>query len=250
MPTVKSAERTLRFLELLANNRNGLSFTDIQVGLNIPKSSAYSLIQEFLDNNYLMYNDMSKKYYAGVEFIKLCAICIERTDLLQELTILTSELGQEIGQTTHAGILDSRSIVYLAKYEVTHDLSLMRNIGLRIPAHCTSVGKMLLSQYSDDKIRALYSGYNFQRFTENSIGDVDSLIEDLEGTRKRGYAREIREASIYAGCIALPLYQKEKMIASFSITFPAYYLETADIGNILSIMQKHKDLTEKRLFTL
>lgn len=40
------------------------------------------------------------------------------------------------------------------------------------------------------------------------------------------------------------------MIASFSVTFPAYFLETTDIQEILAIMKKYKELTEHRLFTL
>lgn len=250
MPIVKSAGRALRFLELLAVNKNGLSFTDIQQKLASPKSSTYSLIQEFLDQDYLTYSPISKKYYAGMELIKLCANCINSTDLLQELGILTSELSQESGQTCHAGVLDSHSIIYLAKYEINKELSLMKNIGLRIPAHCTAIGKMLLSQYSNAEILLLYQDYILQKYTEHSITDINILVSELELARSRDYATELRETTLLTSCISMPIYQNNKMIAAFSLTLPAYSFEHLDISDLLLIMRKYRKIAESRLFLL
>lgn len=159
MLKVKSAARTLRLLELISRRRQGLGFTEIQLGLDMPKSSANSLIKELIEQKYLFYSETAKRYYKGIEFIKLCTICIESTDLLQELTLLTAQLSAELRQTTHAAILDGRMIVYLAKHEINNSVSLMHHTGLRIPAHCTAVGKMLLSRYADETLLAMYDGY-------------------------------------------------------------------------------------------
>lgn len=250
MAKVKSAERTLRFLELLAYKRNGISFTDIQTGLDIPKSSTHSLIQEFSDKDFLIYNNDTKKYYAGLEYIKLCTVCIQNTDLLEELSILTSETGQELGLTTHAGVLDNRNILYLAKYENNSDLSLMHNIGLRIPAHCTAMGKMLLSQFSNEIIIENYTDYHFEKLTEKSIDNLNDLLSDLEKIREKGYAVEICEASRYTACIALPLVQQGKMVAAFSATLPIHLFETSNIEEIVSSMKKNKKNADQRLFVL
>lgn len=248
MGKVKSAERTLRFLELLATKRNGISFTDIQSELDIPKSSAHNLIQEFLDSNYLIYNKSTKKYYAGIEYIKLCTLCMQSTDLIDELSLLTSKLGEELELTTHAGILDKHNIMYLAKYENNSNLSLMHNMWLRIPAHCTAMGKMLLSQFTNEQLHIMYSSIPIEKITEKSIDNLKDLISDLDIIRERGYATEICEASIYTACIALPLFQNSKMIAAFSVTFPIHAFKTADLNEIVKIMKKHKQITEQRLF--
>ncbi len=251
MTKVKSAERTLRFLELLSKKRNGLSFTDIQSGLDIPKSSAYSLIQELMECNYLLYNVSTKKYYAGIEYIKLCTQCFQSTDLLEELSILTSNLGHELNLTSHAGILEQRSVMYLSKYENNSDISLMKNIGmgLKLPAHCTAMGKVLLSQFSDDELYHMYADIPLKKLTEKSIDVLDELIEAIREVRKQDYAIEISEASLYTACIALPLYKNQLMIAAFSVTLPVSMFETADREAIIDTMKRHKDVTEQRLFS-
>lgn len=251
MAKVKSAERTLRFLELLSNKRTGLSFTDIQSGLDIPKSSAYSLIQELMDCNYLLYNESTKKYYAGIEYIKLCTQCLQSTDLLEELSILTSNLGQELNLTTHAGILDGRNIMYLAKYENNTDISLMHNMGmgLKLPAHCTAMGKMLLSQFSDNELFQMYANNTLEKLTDNSIGSINELIHTIQDIRIQEYAIEISEASLYTACISLPLYKNKAMIAAFSVTMPVSMFHATDKKELISIMKKHKEMTEQRLFS-
>lgn len=249
MAIVKSAERTLRCLELVAHHRNGILFTEIQDGLAIPKSSAHNLIQELLSNGYLLFNEATNRYYVGLEFVKLCTICMKGTDLLQELQILTSELGQEIGQTTHACVLDGIGLRYLAKFETNPGISSMNAIGDHIPAHCTASGKMLLSQFSNQEVAELYGGQPLEMLTDRSINSIDRLLSELDETRRRGYALEFGESKDFAACIAIPLYQKEKMIAAFSVTYPIYQLQTADHDEIVRIMRKYQEITHRRLMT-
>lgn len=245
---VKSAQRTLRLLELLAQNRNGITFTEIQESLNIPKSSTFNLIQELLDNNYIIYNDQKKLYYAGLEYIKLCTTCMKNTDLLEELSLLTSDIGKELNQTTHAGALDGKSIIYLAKYESNSRLSLMNNIGLKLPAHCTALGKILLTQYTDEEIKTLYNNYTFEKLTENSIDSLDRLLKELIVFKHRDYSEELCEASIYTACIALPIRVNGKIIAAVSLTLPIEFYKNKDIKYIVNTMKKHILNTESRLF--
>lgn len=250
MPTVKSAERTLRFLEYLAEHRNGISFSDIQNDLNIPKSSTYGLIQEFLDNDYLTYNEKTKKYYAGLEFIKLCTACIHHTNLIDELSLLTEQLGNELSLTVHAGILDQKNIMYLAKYSNNSDLSIMSNIGIKIPAHCTALGKILLSQFSNEELEVMYDGYNFEKLTPHTIGNLSELIQCLDTVRENGYATEFCEATDYTACVALPLRQSGKIIASFSATFPKQMFTSVNIKNIVDKMKIYQSMGEQKIFHL
>lgn len=248
MAKVKSAERTFRLLELAAKRRNGLTFTEIQSELDIPKSSTHSLIQEFLDSGYLLYDTETKKYHAGMEYIKLCTSCIRNTDLLSELSLLTTELGKELNCTTHAGLLDHLNIMYLARYESDKKISLMHAPGQLLPAHCTAMGKILLSQFDNATIQQMYSSYTFVKLTENSIHTITDLIKNLDLIRKQGYAVEIREASNYSACIALPIEKNQQAIAAFSITMPILTFETAELSVIIETMQKHKKMAEQRIF--
>lgn len=239
MAKVKSAERTFRLLELIAGNQEGLNFSQIQTILDIPRSSAHSLIQEFLDNDYLLYIPESRKYYAGLSLINVAANCIESTDLIRDLRLLTTFLSKKLGKTAHAAILDGNQVTYLAKAHAGDELSLMRNIGNHLPAHCTAVGKVLLSQYSDEEVSQLYGDKPLEKMTVNSIGSLAVLLSELQLVRQQGYAVEQREANERAACIALPLFSSGgRMLAAFSITCLAYEWDNLVLDDILRVMKE------------
>lgn len=245
MAKVKSAERAFRLLELIASHREGLSFTQLQTSLDIPRSSTHSLIQEFLDNDYLLYMADTKKYYAGLALIKIAANCIESTDLIRDLRLLTTFVSKKLGKLSHAAILDGKQVVYLAKAHAQDDLSLMRHIGNHLPAHCTAVGKVLLSQYSDEEVQALYGDKPLEKMTVNSLGTLPLLLAELGQVRQQGYAVEQREANERAACIALPLYSANgKMAAAFSVTCLAYEWSHLMFENVLQVMKESRVLVQ------
>lgn len=247
MAKVKSAERTLRLLEAISRHSKGLSFSGIQQILNTPKSSTFSLIQELVENDYLSFNENAKKYIAGSNLIKLAANFIGSGDLVQELKRLTNELSIKVRTTAHAGILDGTDVIYLTRSDHFDDYSLMQQIGGRLPANCTAIGKMLLSQYPDQVIQDMYHDLPWRMMTVNSKKNIDELLEDISIVRRQGYATDYQETSENANCIAMPVNQNGKMIASFSCTFPPAEMETIDLASVIDLMRSCKNEIESRL---
>lgn len=247
MAKVKSAERTLRLLEAISQHPKGLSFSDIQQILNTPKSSTFSLIQELVENDYLSFNENVKRYVAGSSFIKLAANFIGSGDLVQELKVLTNELAIRVRTTSHAGILDGTEVIYLARSEHFEDYSLMKQVGGRMPASCTAIGKILLSQYTDEIVRELYQDAPWRVMTLKSKKNVDELIEELHIFRAQGYSVEYQEASETSNCIAMPIIQNGKMIAAFSCTFSTEVMESINLDATVQTMRECKTEIENRL---
>ncbi|MFV0381613.1 MAG: IclR family transcriptional regulator [Breznakia sp.] len=247
MAKVKSAERTLRLLEAIAHHSKGLSFSEIQKILSTAKSSTFSLIQELVENDYVSFNENTKKYVASTNLIKLAASFIGSGDLIQELKRLTNELSKKVRTTSHAGILDGTEVIYLARSEYFDNYSLMKQIGGRLPANCTAIGKTLLSQYSDVEIRKLYKNIPWIRLTQNSKIDIDALIEEIQKVRTNGYAIEYQEASEMSNCIAMPIFQNGRAIASFSCTFSNDEMKIVDMEKTIALMVTCKKDVESRL---
>lgn len=249
MAKVKSAERTLRLLELIASSKNGLTYTEIKENLNIPKSSTFNLIEEFMDNNYLIYNENLRKYFVGMGFIRMCTKGMGNIDVITEINLCVNQLCEQLGETIHAGIIDGRFIVYISKVESGNDasISLIRQIGMKIPAHCTSIGKMLLSEYNDEKIRDLYKNVEMEKMTENTILNVEELIVELHKIKEQGYAIDLHETSPLASCISMPIYQNGLMIAAFSVTIPNYRFSDEYKNKILDKLKETKNEIEDRI---
>lgn len=220
---VKSASRVLEILEFIANNGSRRpTFTDILNQLSIPKSSLSYLLKELLQQDYIKYEPLTRTYSPGIKLIRLSSICLNSSNVWEEIWLGIKSLSDETGETTHAAVLNGRHATYISKVQGREELALLTSPGLRLPAHATAMGKMLLSSLPDDKFDELFSDQKLERLTPNTIVDPQQLQQELHKIAKQGYATEQQESTVGACCVSAPIYDNSNiMISSISITFSA-----------------------------
>ncbi len=221
-PLVKSASRTLSIIEYIAKSAKPPNFTAILQHLDIPKSSLSLLLHELVQNDYLDFDADTRVYYPGLKLIQIGAISINNTNISREISLGIKKLSDEFGETTHAGILDGRHIVYIAKHHGSRDVSVVATIGYRVPAHATAIGKVLLATLPAEERRARLGGVQLERFTDNTITDFAALAAELDRVAGQGYAVDDQEIIPGGICVAAPIIDKaNKAVAALSVTMAA-----------------------------
>ncbi|MDT8903130.1 IclR family transcriptional regulator [Anaeroselena agilis] len=221
-PLVKSASRTLDIIGYIAKSAKPPNFTAILHHLDIPKSSLSLLLHELVNSDYLDYDPETRVYYPGLKLIQISAVCINNTNISREISQGIKKLSDEFGETTHAGILDGRHIVYIAKHHGSRDVSVVATIGYRIPAHATAIGKVLLSTLPDEELEARIGGIQLERYTDNTLTDFGALVAELGKVAEQGYAVDNQEIIPGGICVAAPIVDKShKTVAALSVTMAA-----------------------------
>jgi DNA-binding IclR family transcriptional regulator len=230
---VKSASRALRIVDYLANCPKPQTFTELQAALGIPKSSLSYLLQELQQGSYVEFDQETKSYFAGTKLIQLGAACLNNTNTSREIWRAIKKLGDTLGETTQAALLDGRMAVYFAKHIGVRDLSIT-DIGFRIPAHATALGKVLLSSLNRTELEDRLAGVPLERYTEHTITDFGRLCVELEKAVRNGYAVDDQEIIPGAICVAAPVHTKaSRSVAAISVTFPAIRLKETPIETIV-----------------
>jgi len=220
-PNIKSASRTLDVIEYVVNCPKAPAFRVIREALDIPKSSLSYLLQDLINRDYLYTDPDMKVYYPGIKLIQLGASCINNTDISREISLGVKKLSDELGATTHAAILDGRFVMYIAKCQSGSDLSVVTNIGFRIPAHTTGVGKVLLAALDPHEWEVRLRGVALERYTENTITSYEKLVEELKDIAVKGYAVDNQEIIPGGVCVAAPIQDKTgRVVAAISATVP------------------------------
>ncbi len=223
---VKSAARAMELLEYVVNAPKAPTFRVLQDTLDIPKSSLSYLLQELAGREYLQYDPERRVYSPGLKLIQLSASCINNTDMSQEIWQGIKSLSEEFGETTHAGILDGRHIIYISKCEGKKDVSIVPTIGYRIPAHATAIGKVLLADLSPEELGVRLKNAVLEKYTEQTITNYAQLMKELCQVRQNGYAFDNQEIIVGGICLAAPVYDKHrKVIAAVSLTMPTLQAE-------------------------
>ena len=81
----------------------------------------------------------------------------EQLDLAAEGQQVARSVAETCDETVHVAILEGRDVIYIAKVDSTHAVRMVSAAGRRLPAHCTSVGKMLLASLPEEELEARLS---------------------------------------------------------------------------------------------
>jgi DNA-binding IclR family transcriptional regulator len=124
-------------------------------------------------------------------------------------------------------------------------------IGQSAPAHCTGVGKVLLSYMPPERLEQFLSQEKMQRYTEHTITDKSQLINELERIRQNGYAIDDEEYEVGIRCVAAPVRNKRgAVVAALSISIPTVRLPNSELPRYREYVINAADEITKRLGAL
>jgi DNA-binding IclR family transcriptional regulator len=215
--------RALDILELFLDTDGTLSAPDIVRKLQLPRTTVHELVTTLAARQYLVpVSGQPGRYRLGVRPYQLGSRYGEQLDLAAEGRQVARSVARTCDETVHVAILEGTDVIYIAKVDSTHAVRMVSAAGRRLPAHCTSVGKMLLASLPEAELTARFpDGTELAAMTSNSITDPAVLREVLTGIRERGVAVENRESNPDVSCVAAPVRDRTgQVVAALSISVP------------------------------
>lgn len=213
---VKSADRTIDVLEALAGG--SASLADLTQKLRIPKSSLHGILRTLDHRGWIEANDARSIYSLGLNALLIGSSYVDQDPTVSRTSDIMDRLAAETGETIHLARLEAADVVYLAKRESVHPLRMFSAIGRRLPAHATALGKIILAEFPDEKVRTILPDA-LPGITAHTITSRDALIDHLKEVRRAGYAIDAEEAGLGMRCfaIALPFHSPTKDAISCSV---------------------------------
>lgn len=215
----KSAQRTIDLLVLFTKTSNYLTLNDICQMMNLPKSSAFELIQTLLYKQIIELKDPKRKTY-GLSLLAFEIGCSAVSDLgvADVARPFIQELNKQTGGTVFLGVEDKWKIVYIDKAENHSKIKPRAKLGSRRNLHTTGLGKALLYAFDDQKIERLLGPEPYESKTPLSHTTLSQVLEDAKISRERGYSIDDREDNLDMYCISAPIYNRYDMpVASISV---------------------------------
>lgn len=217
---VKSAERVLKIFDLLENYSDGLTNKDISIKLNYAPSSTLAILQTMCENGYLTV-DGQKRYALGGRLVRLGAVTASHFDIVKTATPYLKELMKRVSETSFLGILSQDKIVYIAKENSRNTINTNAQIGSIKPVYCTGLGKAILAFMPEEERESIIKNLYFERFTDQTVKDADSLRMQLKQFEKQGYAVDDQEIEENLYCFAVPIYDAQHHVtAAVSVSGP------------------------------
>jgi IclR family pca regulon transcriptional regulator len=118
---------------------------------------------------------------------------------------LMEDLVERTKESCSAATLDLPDIVYVARVPTRRIMTIALGVGTRLPAHCTSMGRVLLAGLSDRELETYLEETPLAAFTDRTVTDPDELRVAVDNVRKQGYAFVDQELEIGLRSIAAPI---------------------------------------------
>lgn len=239
----KPTLRVVKILDLINNYENGLSFLDISTKLEIPKSTLSPILKTLEITNFIEKNDKGC-YIASFKLFQLGLSYSGRLDSLSMIKKQMEIVVDKIGEIVQFGVLIDDMVLYLEKVSAPDNIEIVSSVGKKIPAIYTALGKALLSGFSDEEIIEKFKDYEFVKYTENSITNINRLLDEIHMVRKKGFAVENQEFTLNTSCVAVPIREDGIIKGAMSATYPIFR-KTEDTEDFISkILLEQKKIIE------
>jgi len=127
----------------------------------------------------------------------------------------------QLHESCSLGKLDGDELIYIARSERVRIMSIALRVGSRLPAYCTSMGRVLLAQLSDEELDAYLERVELRPLTSRTVTAKGKLRELIAGVRRAQYAVVDQELEDGLRSIAVPVFAQGRMVAALNAGTPS-----------------------------
>lgn len=231
---VQSLDRAMRLLEHLADAGGSMRLAELEVASGLPLPTIHRLLRSLAHNGYVR-QEPSRRYALGPGLIRLGETA-GRALGSWALPCL-AELVSEIGETANMALLEGDAVVYVAQVPSPHSMRMFTEVGRRVQAHSTGVGKALLAQLPDAQVLDLLRRTGMPPRTPRTLTDPVVLLAELGEIREQGWAVDDAEQEVGVRCVAVPILGGPAR-AAMSVSGPSGRMTASRVVEIAPILQR------------
>lgn len=182
----------------------------------------------------LGYADYDGKYFTLTpRILRLGTACLATMPLPQMVQPLLDSLSDRLGESSSVSILDGAEIVYVARAAQRKVMSIALMPGSRLPAFCTSMGRVMLAALPPEAAQAALAQSPLTARTKLTHTEPLWLMVELQRVREQGYALIDQEVELGLRSIAVPLTNaRGTVVAALNVGVPATQDRVEDLVDL------------------
>jgi DNA-binding IclR family transcriptional regulator len=229
--TLKSLDRALDLLSILARSQGPLSVIDISKALKINRTTTYAMLNTLLAHKFIERDEETNRYTVGPMLFELGQMYRYRFAFTAIAEKQALALAHKWRLQVNVGIYngDGNLLLILVQLPVVTPII---PLGYSVPAYASAMGKVVLAYLPDAEIAELLRSIELHKHTKHTKADKNALRQELTEIKVRGYATDREEYMEGLGCIAAPIYDRAgRTIASISVS-----------GSVARILEDQEEL--------
>lgn len=218
----------LAVIETFTAERPRQSISEASAASGLDRATARRCLLTLAHLGYAEYD--GKFFTLKPRVLRLGTACLATMPLPQLVQPQLDALSEQLGESSSVSILDGTDIVYVARAAQKKVMSIALMPGSRLPAYCTSMGRVLLAALSGDEARELLSSAPLPARTPHTLTAPEAILAELERVRDRGYSLIDQEVELGLRSIAVPLFNARGLVvAAVNVGVPAMQVGVGEL---------------------
>ncbi|MEH6437748.1 IclR family transcriptional regulator domain-containing protein [Massilia sp. DD77] len=198
-----SLARGLAVVRAFSDSRKPQTIAQISQKTGIPRAAVrrclYTLQQlGYVDAELNNFSLRPKVLTLGYSYLSSTPLTVSSQPYLNGIS-------RELGESSSLAVLDDGEVLYVARAAATRVMSVALNTGSRLPAYCTSLGRVMLAHLAPAELDAYFARTKLRAMTERTVVNQKRLREILAGVRQDGYAVNDEELELGLRSISVPV---------------------------------------------
>jgi IclR family pca regulon transcriptional regulator len=210
--SVAGLARGLAVIECFDEEHASQSITDVARRTGLERATARRYLLTLTELGYASYD--GKFFRLTPRVLKLGHTYLAATPMPRLVQPFIDELSAELNESSSVAVLDDTEILYIARAAHRRVLSISLAAGARMPAYCTSMGRILLAALPQDRARDIIARSDLIAYTSRTKADPESLATELAVVAAQGFAVIDEELENGLCSIAVPLFNAQGQVVA------------------------------------
>lgn len=244
---LSSVANAIRLTKAFSEHEYEMGISALAQRLGLAKSTVHRLATTLVEYDILEQNRETGKYRLGLALFELGTLVRRKMDAVSESRDQMHALVEMTGETVQLAVLDHLSVLYIRIRESRQAVRMSSSVGARAPAHCTSVGKVLLAHQPLEIVKQVIDN-GLKRYTRNTITAPEALLEELASIRSKGYAIDDEEIEVGLRCVAAPIRDHSGQVtAAISVAAPVQRMSKKNLQTTVPNVVAAADSISRRM---
>jgi IclR family pca regulon transcriptional regulator len=209
---IESLDRGLRVIQAFGVDRRPMTLSDVAKVCDLPRATARRILMTLQKSGFVVGDE--RLFSLTPRVLLLASAYLASNQISSVMQPLMDEVAATAREVCSIAILDGNDVVFIARASPARVFSGGLDIGYRLPAFCTSVGRVLLGRLSNDELAKTIEAATLPQQTANTVTDKPLVLASIITDRQKGYSLVDQEAEAGFRSISVPVRRYDGAIVA------------------------------------
>jgi IclR family pca regulon transcriptional regulator len=246
---VRSVDRAFSVVRAFGRDSPTLTLSQVAARTGLTRASARRFLLTLQSLGYIGSED--RQFFLRPRILDLGFAYLSSVPVFEIVEAHMEPMVQQVQESSSASVLDGTDVIYTVRVSTKRIMSVQIEVGTRLPAYATSMGRVLLAALGPDQLASYFHQAKMQQLTPTTVTNEQRLRSALDQVREQGWCLLDQELEVGVRSVAVPLHDSAgRVFAAMNISTNATRVPTERLlGEYLPLLRGTADAIDEEIRT-